>query len=239
MKEKYQIINIRDGEDNLHGTIIMIEANPVINNFGYESVICGHYKDTELFFLPDKDELINPILAIAQKQGIWSPREDDYNDEYVFLENNNRHVLVHRHVSFKNISHEEMYDSMIYHVSEIAHSGGNNFKCIKEEVWTIDTEKIATPHGVLFIEEVAFVEQGNLVGLQFTVNGTLKLDDFECSKGNEGNVDVATFALMRQPHNVWLWGYAFDRDGTPIVNFCGYDELDGLLKFASFLEENY
>jgi hypothetical protein len=44
---------------------------------------------------------------------------------------------------------------------------------------------------------------------------------------------------MRQPHNAWVWAYAFDENNEPIVNFCGFDDLDGLANFIPFLKRKY
>ena len=98
---------------------------------------------------------------------------------------------------------------------------------------------IITPHGTLDIRDAIFVNEGSLVGVQFDVNGTLKMDEYPCSQGFESDIQVSTFALMRQPHNAWLWGYAFDKYGNPVANFCGTDILDGFANFIPFLERKY
>ena len=71
-----------------------------------------------------------------------------------------------------------------------------------------------------------------------TPTDKIKLYDFSCSTGNEKEEYVKTFALMRQPHNAWLWAYMFDNCDTPIVNFCGFDDLDGFSKFVTILKES-
>lgn len=81
------------------------------------------------------------------------------------------------------------------------------------------------------------MEQGSLVGIQFTVEGTLNLCDFSYSNGDEGVANIKTFAIMRQPNNVWVWCYAFDIYNQPCVYFCGHDDLDGLAHYCSKLKE--
>lgn len=129
--------------------------------------------------------------------------------------------------------------SMNYHVSDIDYNANGNFTSFDEEIWTIGEKSIITPHGTLCINKVVFVDNGPLVGVQFSVNGKLTLNNFTCSKGWENDLKISTFALMRQPHNVWLWGYAFDDSGNPLVNFCGHDDLDGLAKFVQTLKRIY
>jgi len=128
--------------------------------------------------------------------------------------------------------------SMKYYVNEVAFGGGQNFLRFEDETWEIGDKYIITPHGYLSIDDYIFVDQGSLVGIQFSVSGTMHLDELSCSDGNEGVVEIKTFAFMRQPHNVWMWVYAFDKSDSPIVNFCGHDDLDGLAHFVTKLKAN-
>ena len=132
--------------------------------------------------------------------------------------------------------------SMDYTVWEVDFSANGSFVSLGEEdheIWKIGDSKIETPHGTLDIEDAIFVEEGPLVGVQFSVSGTLKMNTFKCSSGWEDEIEVSTFALLRQPHNAWLWVYAFDEDGVPVANFCGTDLIDGLANFMPFLKRKY
>ncbi len=132
---------------------------------------------------------------------------------------------------------------MKYTLWEVDFNGTGNFISLGDEEdreeWEIGDSYIITPHGTLEIKDAIFVNEGPLVGVQFQVNGTLTMDEFSCSHGFESDIDVTTVALMRQPHNVWLWVYAFDENGNPVANFCGTDDLDGLANFIPFLERKY
>ena len=128
---------------------------------------------------------------------------------------------------------------MNYHAQEMDLSTKGNFTSFTEETWIIGDKYIKTPHGVLQIKNAIFVEQGALVGIQFTVKGSFNLSSVSCSKGNEGKVNIKTFAVMRQPHNAWLWCYAFDENNQPCVNFCGQDDFDGLALFYTQLKQLY
>lgn len=129
--------------------------------------------------------------------------------------------------------------SMPYHVIEVDFSASGDFCEIDEELWNFGDSTIITSHGILEIEDAIFIEEGRLVGVQFTVNGRLKLSDFRNFNGWNDEPEIRTFALMRQPNNAWLWVYGFDESGTPVVNFCGYDDLDGLANFIPLLKRKY
>lgn len=130
--------------------------------------------------------------------------------------------------------------SMKYTVMEVDFLANGSFVSLgEEEEWTIGDTQIITPHGTLIIEDAIFVDDGPLVGVQFSVSGSLRMDNFKCSDGWEYEIQVSTFALMRQPNNVWLWVYAFDEDNIPVANFCGTDSIDGLANFIPFLERKY
>lgn len=122
------------------------------------------------------------------------------------------------------------------HICEVDINAKGDFQKIEEEEWTIGDKIIETPHGSLHITDTIFVDKGDLVGVQFSVKGQLRLNELTCSVGNGNPVNIKTFALMRQPHNVWLWVYVFDINDNPIVNFCGYDDLDGFSKFVPSLK---
>lgn len=129
--------------------------------------------------------------------------------------------------------------SMNYYVSETDFCAKGNFKSFDKETWNIGEKYIITPHGTLRINNAVFIDDGPLVGIEFSVKGKLKLNEFSCSTGKEKDVRIRTFALMRQPHNVWLWAYTFGIFGIPRVNFCGYEDLDGLAKLVSFFKRIY
>lgn len=129
--------------------------------------------------------------------------------------------------------------TMVYHVLEADMLAIGNFESIDEEAWTIGDQFIITPHGNLKIENAIFVDKGTLVGIQFSVSGTLNVADFRCANGFRNTIEVATFAIMRQPHNAWLWVYLFDDNDSPMAYFCGFDDLDCFANFVSLLKSIY
>lgn len=122
---------------------------------------------------------------------------------------------------------------MKYHLREVDFNANGNFSSTPEEEWIIGDKKIITVHGTLKVSDITIVEQNGLVGIQLSVKGKLDLSNFP----NGRVLDIRTIAFLRQPHNVWVWGYAFDKNRHPIVNFCGYDDLDGLAQFVSNYEK--
>ncbi len=99
-KAGYKIMHVGGGTESAHGEIVIVKANPIKNNgFGlYHSMIIGN--DTEKFFFPNNEVLINQILNIARGEGIWHPNEDDFSAEYLFDEDRRCRVLIYRHKSF-------------------------------------------------------------------------------------------------------------------------------------------
>ena len=77
------------------------------------------------------------------------------------------------------------------------------------------------------------------MGIQFSVSGTLNVADFRCANGFRNTIEVATFAIMRQPQNAWLWVYLFDNNDSPMAYFCGFDDLDCFANFVSLLKSIY
>lgn len=128
---------------------------------------------------------------------------------------------------------------MKYHVMQIDFQANGNFQDIEDECWEIGDKYIKTNHGNLKILDATRVNNGQLVGIQFDVNGSLSLDDFSCSKGYEPDAQIRTIAFLRQPHNAWVWTYAFNENGSPLVNFCGHDDLDGMANFIPKLNGLY
>lgn len=127
-----------------------------------------------------------------------------------------------------------------YYASEVALDGGANFENLsEEEIWQLSQSSIQTPYGTLKIEDVIFVNQNGMVGVQLSVSGRFKFDTFSCSTGCEPTVDLGTVAIMRQPYNVWLWMYMFDKNNCPVANICGHDDLDGFSKFVSSLKRRF
>ena len=126
---------------------------------------------------------------------------------------------------------------MSFYVSEVDINAKGYFQKIEKEIWTIGEKCIVTPHGDLTVNDVVFVDNGPLVGVQFSVVGQLCLNNLKCSTGKENTLEIKTFALLRQPNNVWLWGYAFDGQDNPVVNFCGYDDFDDFANFIPSLKQ--
>ena len=96
----YKIIHIGDGTENGFRPIVIVKANPVIENEFSKSFVPYECNDTELFFFPNDDRVVNKVVRIAQGEGIWYPDEDDFEDEMTLIENTSKRVSIHRHISF-------------------------------------------------------------------------------------------------------------------------------------------
>lgn len=125
---------------------------------------------------------------------------------------------------------------MKYQVQQISYDF-RTFQDIKECTWTFDVNEIETDKGSLDILDFMEVEQNGQVGVQMNVDGWLDLDEYHPDNSLDGPVNVQTIAIMRQPHNVWLWVYMFDENNEPIAAFCGTDGLDETDSFAKYVKE--
>lgn len=112
MKKEYLIRKITSGEDDHYGDICIVKANPVeTNSMGMRFVSESIGKGTETFFFPNESDIIETLLRIARGQGIWQPNEDDFEEETVCDEKNNRDMTVYRHVSFWSNDYDHSLNS--------------------------------------------------------------------------------------------------------------------------------
>lgn len=219
MEKEYYIMDIGDGEDSKYGTILMVKANPVTtNSLGFKTVRETRGEHTEMFHFPLSKHYIDFLVQIAQNQLIWRPNQDDFKDERVRDENNDRIITVHRHIDLLE-TQQLTKATMKYHTKEITFN--NSVFSILEETWEFSEEGINTPHGFISFNSFMEVNQNGMNGLQFDTDGILYFDGIKNCPFED--VFISAIAVMRQPYNVWLWLYLIDEDGETIASICGYD----------------
>ncbi|MCD8236681.1 MAG: hypothetical protein LUD00_08530 [Prevotellaceae bacterium] len=125
---------------------------------------------------------------------------------------------------------------MKYQVQQISYDY-RTFQDIEECTWEFTSSKILTDKGSLDIHGFQEVEQNGQVGVQMSVNGWLELGEYSPFSPLHESVNIRTLAIMRQPHNVWLWIYMFDEDDQPIAVFCGTDGFDETNSFSKYVKE--
>jgi len=125
---------------------------------------------------------------------------------------------------------------MKYNVKQISYDY-RTFQDIEECTWVFTTSKIQTDKGTLDIIDFIEVEQNGQVGIQMSVDGWLDLGEYLVFTPIDKPVNVRTIAIMRQPHNVWLWVYMFDENNKPVAAFCGTDGFDESNSFAKYVKE--
>jgi len=125
---------------------------------------------------------------------------------------------------------------MKYQVQQISYDY-RTFQDIEECTWIFTKSEIRTDKGTLDILGFQEVEQNGQVGIQMSVDGWLDLDEYVSISPLDGPVNVRTLAVMRQPHNVWLWTYMFDENDQPVAAFCGTDGFDETNSFAKYVHE--
>lgn len=193
------------------------------------------------YYLGKKLQGLTPERILKIKESLsffdsWNPESAKWVPCVGLKSSSQSTVTISQNPPFPPSDSEKNYCELDLHICEVDISAKGDFQKIEEEKWTIGDKVLFTPHGALHVNETTFVDKGVLVGVQFSVEGQLKLNELSCFVGNEIPVNIKTIALMRQPHNVWLWVYAFDINDNPIVNFCGYDHLDGFSKFVMTLK---
>jgi hypothetical protein len=244
MEKEYKILEIRRGSHGKFGEVAIIKANPIITNqFGMKSHISHIYDKTEDFlYLPESPEL-EEVIAIAQAGRIWSPDKLDFNAERVKDRVTGRTLTIYCHDNLYEYDEEDEEDedvedeendcTMTYHCREYSVNSGGFKHLSSEGSWNFDDKFISTPYGCLHLESFMKVNQGPLVGVQFETYGILDLSSLDSSLDL---VNIKTVAVMRQPHNVWLWVYMFDDEDNNIINFCGNDDIDGFKEYIDKLE---
>ena len=244
MEKEYKILEIRSGSHGKFGEVAIIKANPIMTNqFGMKSHISHICDKTEDFlYLPDSPEL-EEVIAIAQAGGIWRPDKFDFDTERVKERTTGRTLTIYCHDNLYGDDEweeeeEDVEDkgnrcTMIYHCCDYSVNSGEFKHLPSKENWKFDDKFISTPYGCLHLESYMQANQGPLVGFQFDTYGILDLSTFDSSLDS---VEIKTVAVMRQPHNVWLWVYMFDDEDNNIINFCGYDDSDGFKEYIEQLQ---
>ena len=95
-------MNIGDGTDSRYGKMIIVKANPVIDN-GYGKSFISHINsNTETFFFPaSQQSIIEQLIQIANGGGFWTPDlMKDFQPEFVMDENSCERKRIFRHRSF-------------------------------------------------------------------------------------------------------------------------------------------
>lgn len=124
---------------------------------------------------------------------------------------------------------------MKYQVQQISYNFCT-FQDIEECTWDFNSSEIYTDTGYLDILGFMEVEQNGQVGVQMNVNGLLDLGRYSDSS-TINTVHITTLAVMRQPHNIWLWVYMFDDSNQPVAAFCGTEGIDKNNGFAKYVME--
>lgn len=135
------------------------------------------------------------------------------------------------------------YLQLKYHVNEVRF--GNQIKNFEEQIWNFGRPLDECYAAEFVIESniqtltpnsFTLVNNGTHVGIEFQVDEYFDLGAYGY---HDKYVRINRIALVRQPHNVWLWMYLLDEEGNNIAAFCGHDDLDGLAFFVDQLKEVY
>lgn len=111
MKE-FKIINIGEGTDSRFGSIVVVQANPIMDNGYGKSFVTHLCSDTVTFFFPATNQfIIDELLRIANGGGLWTPDlEDEFMEEKIFDEVVGKRKVIYRHISFFDFSINRNYN---------------------------------------------------------------------------------------------------------------------------------
>ena len=124
-------MNIGDGTDSRYGKMIIVKANPVIDN-GYGKSFISHINsNTETFFFPaSQQSIIEQLIQIANGGGFWTPDlMKDFQPEFVMDENSCERKRIFRHRSF--------YGGTIEYNRDV--NGGHKIQLISDKTYKVNT----------------------------------------------------------------------------------------------------
>ena len=124
-------MNIGDGTDSRYGKMIIVKANPVIDN-GYGKSFISHINsNTETFFFPaSQQSIIEQLIQIANGGGFWTPDlMEDFQPEFVMDENSCERKRIFRHRSF--------YGGTIEYNRDV--NGGHKIQLISDKTYKVNT----------------------------------------------------------------------------------------------------
>lgn len=104
MATKYFILEVKGVTDSRFGDCAAIKANPIqeikMGTYSSQSVTPYECSDTIMFFFPDDEFILEPILRLARNQNLWEPDMSHFKKERIYNENTKRYIEIYRHLSF-------------------------------------------------------------------------------------------------------------------------------------------
>lgn len=103
---QYKIMEISDGDDSKHGKIWIVKANPVEENQYSGAKFFTSYIDenTELFFIPYNNSLVDEIEDIAKEGKLWTPNKNEWQEEAYINEDIAQKCVINRFITTQNNS---------------------------------------------------------------------------------------------------------------------------------------
>lgn len=209
----------------------MLKANPIMeHDWGSVSFISHECDETLTFIVPVSR--VNELVAIAQTNDVWKPSKFDYIKQTI-LQNGQHKKWIYRHIDCYGLK-----PVLKFYANQVTFNNAD-FQDFEEEHWTFEKVGVLTPHGNIMFDDLMFVDNGQMIGIQFATHGLFKFNELEVDNNSAGAANVKTLAIMRQPYNAWLWIYMFDSNDNPIASFCGHDDLDGFAKYINRLKSEF
>ena len=225
-KYLYKILKINYNTLDTFGDVFVVYANKayhVIEEFGMASFRYNECEDTELFIYPQDESYIEPLNRIWNSGKVWEPDMSEFRNSGLHSPDGRK--VVHYHNSLVPINERV---EMTYRPDEVSFDQLSWHKLGEGEEWGEEWEfslaEIRTPYGDFDVEGFMEVEQNGQVGIQVDVYGYLNISELPGYDGNEEDVLIQTIAIVRQPHNVWLWMHLFDENNQYVASFSGTEK---------------
>lgn len=216
---KYKIIDIREVTDKKYGKTIFVKANP-INKIGgmLESFTPYECKETRCFILPLS--MADSIVDIAQSEKIWTVEFINFIKERIISDGQSQ--IIFRHLSFHK---DEIF--LKYTAEDVSFDGGMPNQSLGEDHWAFYKDRIVTPQGVLTLDSFLDVNNSGQIGIQFSTRGMLRINEINVNNNPHiAPISIKTLAMVRQPHNAWVYAWLFDNNDQPVMTVCGFDGID-------------
>lgn len=225
---KLKILSIKGLTESKFGETAIIKANPIKDIAGMATFKPYEYDETIAYIVPES--IVNEFVEIAQSNKLWEPNEYDFIKQTIL--NNGSRMKIFRHVGCYGNN-----PFLKYYVNQVSFNN-QDFLDFDEEHWTFEKYGIFTPYGNLTFESLIFINEGPMVGIQFSTHGSIRFNEIRVPHNNSSVTSIKTIAIMRQPNNAWLWLYMYDANNSTVAVFCGYDDIDGLSRYVSKLKRS-
>ncbi len=242
--ECYSIIKFEPCSIDVYGDVILVYANNI--NLGINAIRKIECNETELFVISPYDyDTLGTVESIVNEERsgeVWCPEMTSFHKGVIILPDGS---VKQAHCHFE-LEPNDSRIKFLYMSSEVSFDQRTWNKLAEGDEWGYEwrftLDDIHSPYGSFNIFSFREVRQNGLVGIQLDVSGSLSVKQLPGYSGNDEEIPVSTIAVVRQPHNVWLWIHLFDENGQYVAAFSGTEKnafSDDFPNYISELKRSY